>query len=145
MPKIDKSSAELIAMFERLLPRGPGVEQKTMFGCACGFVNGQLFSGLHGQRVLVRLPDAERAELAQEEGVGPFGAEGRPMREYLVIERALGREALVRRWIERAFAYASKLPPKQPKARTPASAARLPAPARSAKARTAASRAARRA
>lgn len=103
----------MTARFDACLPREAGVERRQMFGCPCAFVNGNMFCGLHEQRVVLRLPEAERAALLAQPNAGPFTVMGRTMREYVVIEDALERgpsEVVV--WMLKALNYARSLPAK---------------------------------
>ena len=103
-----KVPAKLAERFQACLPESPSVERRKMFGCPCAFVNGNMFAGVHETRLIVRLP----GEAASK----PFVVMGRTMREYAAIEDALDcRAAELRKWIARAFRYASALPPKQKK------------------------------
>ena len=106
--------------FRSLLPADPAVEVKPMFGNLGAFVHGNMFAGLFGPDVGVRLAEEARAELAAIEGVGPFGPEGRPMGGYLSLPagwRAMPSTGAA--WVNRAFAYAATLPAKEKKARAP--------------------------
>ena len=99
------------ARFRELVPEGPGVEVKPMFGSVGAFVNGNMFAGLFGTDVGVKLDDDVREELAGIDGSGPFGPEERPMGGYLSLpERFSDDEARV--WMERARDYVATLPPK---------------------------------
>ena len=80
-----KHSEEDKARFRSLVPEGPGVEVKPMFGSLGAFVNGNMFAGLFGTDVGVKLDEASRAELAAVEGSGPFGPGERPMGGYLSL------------------------------------------------------------
>jgi TfoX/Sxy family transcriptional regulator of competence genes len=93
-----------------------------MFGFDCAFVNGQMFSGLFEDRMMVRLDDAEREELLAMPGAMPFEPmPGRPMREYAVVPPALvAARPRLGPWVARAFAYAVALPTKTKKKRAPA-------------------------
>lgn len=85
-----------------------------MFGYPAGFVNGQLFTGLFAASWHVRLPDAERAELAAAGGTPLEPMPGRPMREYLVLPPAMaGDPTAAEPWVRRALAYVETLPPKK--------------------------------
>jgi TfoX/Sxy family transcriptional regulator of competence genes len=102
----------LAQAFDAALPRSPLVERRRMFGCPCAFVNGNMFAGLHEERLIVRVP--------QEAAARPFVVMGRTMKEYAALDGALDLgEADMANWIERGFAYARALPPK---ARRPAKA-----------------------
>jgi TfoX/Sxy family transcriptional regulator of competence genes len=113
MGKWAKSSPELIARFDACLPKAAGVERRQMFGYPCAFVNGHMFTGLHEHRVIVRLNDAERAQLTQAPDARPFVVMGKAMREYVAFERPLERSpSELGTWMKKALAYAGTLPPK---------------------------------
>ncbi len=113
-----KASDEAKALFRSVIPDAPGVEVKPMFGNLGAFVNGNMFAGLFGDRIGVKvLDDAERDELAAIDGVGPFGPEERPMGGYLSLPATwAGEPARLGEWIARALEGVAALPPKAPKA-----------------------------
>src|SRR6185295_2929223 len=117
-----KSPPELVETFHAVLADDPRVQRRKMFGFDCAFVNGQMFSGLFEDRMMVRLDDAERAELLALPGAMPFEPmPGRPMREYAVVPPALvAAQPRLAPWVARAFAYAVALPAKARKKRAPA-------------------------
>lgn len=100
--------------FRSLVPSDdPRVVVKPMFGNLGAFVNGNMFMGLFGADVGVRLDDEGRDELTAIDGTGPFGPEGRPMREYVALPetwRTDRDEAAA--WVTRALTFAAALPPK---------------------------------
>ncbi len=55
--------------FRSVLPDDPAVEIKPMFGNLGAFVHGNMFAGLFGPAVGVRLDDAGRAELEPARGL----------------------------------------------------------------------------
>ena len=119
--QIPRPSDEDKARFRSLVPDGPGVVVKPMFGNLGAFVDGTMFAGLFGATVGVRVSDEDRAVLEGVEGTGPFGPEGRPMGGYVALPEAwAGDPAQAAAWVERARAYVSGLPPKPPRARRPA-------------------------
>ena len=126
MPSWSKSPQELVEVFEAVMPGPPAVARK-MFGYPAGFVNGHMFMGLHEHRFVVRLPEADRAELLRMEGAETFEPmAGRRMREYVVVPASLVAEsARLEPWVAKALAHAAALPPKAPKA-PKASKARKP-------------------
>jgi TfoX/Sxy family transcriptional regulator of competence genes len=113
-PAWGKSPPELVSAFAAAVAGLPGAEPRKMFGFPAAFVNGNLFTGLFEDRWFVRLPEAERIELA---GAGAASFEpmpGRPMREYVELPPALlADEAARDGWLRRALAHAEGLPPKQ--------------------------------
>src|SRR5437899_3196120 len=60
--------------FRSLVPDDPAVEVKPMFGNLGAFVNGNMFMGLFGADVGVKLADADQ-EALRKAGGGPFGPE----------------------------------------------------------------------
>ena len=74
--------------FESLVPDDPRVEIKPMFGNLGAFVNGNMFMGLFGTDVGVKLDDTARAALMKAGG-GPFGPAERPMGGYISLPATL--------------------------------------------------------
>jgi TfoX/Sxy family transcriptional regulator of competence genes len=112
--KMPKHSDEDKARFRSLVPEAPGVEVKPMFGSLGAFVNGNMFAGLFGTDVGVKLDEESRAELAAIDGSGPFGPEERPMGGYLSLPPSLADEE-ASAWMDRARSYVATLPPKAKK------------------------------
>ena len=91
----------------------PRVQLKPMFGNVAAFVNGNMFMGLFGPAIGVRLDEAGRNELLAVEGAGPFGPEDRPMKEYVSLPAAWRDDAVATaNWIKRALDHTSSMPPK---------------------------------
>ena len=115
--------------FHAVLPESPEVEVKPMFGNLGGFVNGNMFCGLFGADLGVRLTDPDDRTRIAEVGGGPFGPEGRPMGGYLALPAGWRDEPgqpTAREWVARAFRQARALPPKAPKVRKARAAGRGP-------------------
>jgi TfoX/Sxy family transcriptional regulator of competence genes len=118
MPRPDDASREF---FGDMLPDDPLVHSRPMFGNLAAFVNGNMFAGLFGDRVFVRLAPDERAELLACDGAAPFEPmPGRPMTEYVVLPSAWrGEPETARSWVLQSFLWAAGLPPKEKKATKP--------------------------
>ena len=116
MPKADEATREY---FHSLLPDFAPVTVRPMFGNLAGFVNGNMFTGIFGESVFVRLPEEDREELLRVPGAAPFAPmPGRPMREYVTLPEAWREEPEVARaWVERSLAWAAGLPAKEKKKR----------------------------
>ena len=87
---------------------------RKMFGYPAAFAtNGHMFTGLHQDRWVIRLPNEARAELAAAGGT-PFEVmPGRPMRDYLVLPGAVLADAgVLQTWLDRSLAYTEGLPAK---------------------------------
>ena len=87
-----------------------------MFGQLGAFVNGNMFAGLFGSSIGVKLDDASRAELEAGGGTGPFGPEERPTPGYVSLP-ATADDATAAAWVDRARAHVATLPPKVRKPR----------------------------
>ena len=109
-----KSPPGLIATFADVIPAS--AEKKMMFGYPAAFVNGNMFMGLFGPDVFVRLSDADREAVAGEGGIPFEPMPGRPMREYVVLPAEWRSDpGRVQEWAARSLEWAEELPPKQPK------------------------------
>jgi TfoX/Sxy family transcriptional regulator of competence genes len=114
--QIPKPSEADKDVFRSLVPDDPRVEVKPMFGNLGAFVNGNMFMGLFGADIGLKLPDAAREALLAEEGAGPFGPEDRPMGGYVTLPAAWhAAPANAEPWIAQALDHVGSLPPKAPK------------------------------
>ena len=118
--KFPKSPSWLVELFGALQPEVGG-EPRKMFGFPVAFENGQLFMGLFGDGVFLRLNDADRAELMKMKGAAVFAPMGRPSKTSVMLPPSmLEDEEAVKDWMTRALHHARTLPPKNPKAKKPA-------------------------
>src|SRR5215470_13800641 len=113
--KIPKPTEADRERFTALVPEAPQVEVKPMFGNLGAFVNGNMFMGLFGSDVGVKLPDDDQQRLLAEPGAGPFGPEERPMAGYVTLP-ADWTDEVAGDWIGKSLDYVSAMPPKKPKA-----------------------------
>jgi TfoX/Sxy family transcriptional regulator of competence genes len=116
--KWEKPSEALTKAFDSALPDDALVERKKMFGMPAAFVNGNMFAGVHQTDIVVRLPEAKRAEIAQA-GASQFEPmAGRPMREYMVVPASMHADtAALSAWVGEAFRFGMSLPVKEAKPR----------------------------
>ena len=114
--KMPKHSDEAKAHFRTLVTDAPGVEVKPMFGSLGAFVNGNMFAGLFGENVGVKLDGPGLDDLRSMPGSGPFGPQERPMGGYLSLPADLS-DADKTGWFDRARDYVATLPPKVKKAK----------------------------
>jgi TfoX/Sxy family transcriptional regulator of competence genes len=105
------------ASFRSVVPGDPRVEVKPMFGNLGAFVNGNMFMGLFGSDIGLRLAPQDKAEMEGIDGAGPFGPADRPMSGYVSLPASMRDTPAASSWARRAFEYAAELPPKVPKAR----------------------------
>ena len=118
MPKASDADK---ARFRSLVPDVPEVVVKPMFGNLGAFVNGNMFAGLFGPTIGVKLSAADKATLERTEPTVPFGPAERPMGGWIGLPETWnvegdGDEAHARAWVEKAFGHVAELPLKAPKA-----------------------------
>lgn len=101
--------------FRSLVPVDSRVEIKPMFGNLGAFVNGNMFLGLFGPDVGVRLAPADADELRSLDGAGPFGPAERPMGGYVALPPSFVGTAEGERWIRRSLEQVAALPPRTKK------------------------------
>jgi TfoX/Sxy family transcriptional regulator of competence genes len=92
----------------------PDVDERRMFGGVAFLVAGNLCAGVYGDELIARVGNESAAELlATEAGVRPCDITGRPMRAWVLVSpEAIAEEQDLERWLRRAEAFASSLPPK---------------------------------
>ena len=121
--RIRPPAPALVELFGTLLP-GTGGDGRSMFGCPCGFLGGNMFMGLFEDKLFVRLAEDDRKALLAVEGAQPFDPMGgRPMREYVVVPSAWlegDADEVLRAWVSKATRYAKTLPSKASRKKPPA-------------------------
>jgi TfoX/Sxy family transcriptional regulator of competence genes len=101
--------------FRSLVPADPRVEVKPMFGNLGAFVNGNMFMGLFGADIGLRLAPDDAEALRAVEGAGPFGPSERPMRGYVSLPPALVGTGDGEGWVVRSLEHVAAMPPKASK------------------------------
>lgn len=110
MPKPTDEDKE---RFRSLVPDDPRVEVKPMFGNLGAFVNGNMFMGLFGSQIGLKLNEGDHRFLMAEEGAGPFGPAERPMGGYVSLPPALAADSYKAEiWVAKALDYVGAMPPK---------------------------------
>ncbi len=106
------SRPELTAFFKDLFEEQPQVELRSVSGSPCAFINGQMFAGLYGGRIFIRLPEARRKELRSMEGSGIFSpTPDQESTEFsFVPQRMLSEPRELLEWLAAAMGYAGGLP-----------------------------------
>src|SRR5260370_392490 len=107
IPKPTEADGE---RFTGLVPDAPHVEVKPMFGTLGAFVNGNMFMGLFGSDVGIKLAQDDQQRLLAEPGTGAFGPTERPMAGYVTIPADWPAET-ADAWISKAIAHLARLAP----------------------------------
>ncbi len=123
MPAMPKPDDETKAFFRSVVPAEPGVQVRPMFGNVAAFVNGNMFAGVFGNDVFVRVSGDDERELRGAGGGSFEPMPGRAMSGYTMLPQGWQRdEAKVVEWMARALTAARALPAKLPKAKKRSSA-----------------------
>ena len=115
--KLPPAPDEMVKLFERVIGTVPGAQVRKMFGYPAAFINGNMFTGLHNNYMILRLSPDDLNTFLKLPGSHPFEPmPGRPMREYAVVPATiLSVESELVEWLGKSFDYVNALPPKQPK------------------------------
>jgi TfoX/Sxy family transcriptional regulator of competence genes len=118
----EKVSDEIVALHTDLV--GPFIcEKRKMFGCQVFFVNNNMFTGVYGDGIMMRLaPDDKKTILGEHEDIVPFTPMGREMKEYVYIPgKLLDNPAYLdeaSEWMAKSYAFVISLPPKSKKTKS---------------------------
>ncbi len=113
----EKASQELNDILAQAAEPFSLVDKRQMFGGLCLFLNGHMFAGVHGHKIVLRLGEADRSWAESEAGALPFEPmPGRVMREYVVVPESVWSDAdSFDQWIRQSVEFVGTLPPKAPK------------------------------
>src|SRR2546426_9332981 len=108
-----KPSEQAKTAFRALVPEDAAVSLRPMFGNLAAFVNGNMFAGLFGEDLFVRLPDAD-AQPIMKAGGHPFEpVAGHAMSGYVVVTDSWQKKPdAVRAHITRALTLTRAMPAK---------------------------------
>lgn len=111
MPRPDD---EIKEFFASVMPEDARIQLRPMFGNLAAFVNGNMFAGLYGQQIFVRLSEPQRAKLLEHEGTSEFSPmPGRPMKEYVAVPETWREEdQQLRDWIAESLKWVGEMPEK---------------------------------
>jgi TfoX/Sxy family transcriptional regulator of competence genes len=119
MDKFPKTRKELNDLLDERLA-GWECQGRSMFGGRGYFVNGNMFSGSHGDTIAIRLSEPDRIEFLEEYPEASLfePMPGRAMKEYVTAPPALlAATELLDHWLRRSLEYVRTLPPKEKKPR----------------------------
>jgi len=113
--KIPRPSKESMDLFRSLVPEDDRVTVRPMFGNISAFVNGNMFFGIFGDDLFLRLSGEDRVELLKNKGSSMLEPmKGKPMKDYVVVPKPWrNRPETIRSWISKSLEWSSKLPPKK--------------------------------
>jgi TfoX/Sxy family transcriptional regulator of competence genes len=101
-----------------VLPDPGAVREQKMFGGLAFMVGGHMFCGVMKDELMLRLgPDGAEQALTRPH-VRPMDFTGRPMTSMVLVGKDGLKGTALRRWVEKALAFAHDLPPKPAKQRS---------------------------
>lgn len=125
---LSDETLQLIDAVRTALAQRSDVEERTMFGCYCFFVDGKLCIGVKGDELLVRLPPGRHGEFQEMQNTRELSPGGGMQGYFWVEPNGYATRAQWSLWLEEALAYnpQAKASPRK-KSRAPAAAPKAPA------------------
>ena len=120
-----KPSEQAKAAFHKLVPPDPAVTTRPMFGNLSAFVNGNMFCGLFGEDLFVRVSEGDQVKIRKQGGKAFEPMPGRAMTGYVVVPAGWQKKSeATHTWIATALSWSKALPPKGAKVAKGAKAAK---------------------
>ena len=108
-----KPSEQAKAAFSKLVPAEPAVTMRPMFGNLAAFVNGNMFAGLFGEDLFVRLPDDQSAPIRKQGGRDFEPMPGHAMKGYVTVPSTWRtKPGATQTWIAASLQFVRTMPPK---------------------------------
>ena len=134
---LSDETLHLIDAVRTALAQRSDVDERTLFGSYCFFVDGKLCIGIKGEELLVRLPPDRHGEWQEMQNTRELSPGGGMQGYFWVEPNGYATRAQWRFWLEEALAYnprAKATPPRKKKsapaaiAATSAAASQKPTP-----------------
>ena len=94
------------------------LSERKMFGGLCLMAGGNMFAGIIGDELMLRVGPQRFEELLAKPGARPMDFTGRPMNGYLYVSpAAFASDKDLSAWLETALSFVETLPAKQPGAK----------------------------
>src|SRR5919201_3392685 len=105
-----KASEQTRTVFQKLLPPDSAITTRRMFGNLSAFVNGNMFSGVFGDDLFVRVSDEDQAKIRKQGGKPFEPMAGRAMSGYVIVPTGWQKKPdAARAWVGMALAWSKKL------------------------------------
>ena len=102
---LSDETLHLIDAVRAALAQRNDVEERTLFGSHCFFVDGKLCMGVKGDELLVRLPPQEHDAIAETPGLRELDPRGGMPGYFWVAPSGYATRAQWQHWIDAALAY----------------------------------------
>ena len=124
---LSDEALHLAAAVRHALAARDDVDERSMFGCYCFFVDGKLCIGVKSDELLLRLPPERHAEFQELQNTRELSPQGKMPGYFWVEPNGYTTVAQWRFWIHEALAYnprAKATPPRKSKIAPPATTLR---------------------
>jgi TfoX/Sxy family transcriptional regulator of competence genes len=99
-----------------VMPAGPGITEKRMFGGLAFLACGHMFVGIVGDTLMARVGPAAHAAALGQPHVREMDFTGKPLRGYVCVDApGLAASRELKRWVMVCLQFVQSLPPKAPK------------------------------
>jgi hypothetical protein len=105
-------NVELEDRLNEIIRDWPNCNRKKMFGGVCHLLNGNMFSGIYKDFLILRLGLKGAEAALRKSYVRPFDITGRPMAGWVMVGTPGFKGEELRAWLEKARTFALSLPPK---------------------------------
>ena len=120
---LSDEALQLTAAVRNALAARDDVDERSMFGCYCFFVDGKLCIGVKGDELLLRLPPERHAEFQELQNTRELSPQGKMLGYFWVEPNGYATRTQWAFWLQEALAYnphAKATPPRKRKASTAA-------------------------
>ena len=130
---LSDETLHLIGALRTALAQRSDVDERTMFGCYCFFVDGKLCMGVKGAELLVRLPPDRHGEFQEMQNTRELSPGGGMQGYFWVEPNGYATRAQWSFWLDEALAYNPRAKASPRRKPTPAKTAANTAPKATAK------------
>ena len=130
---LSDETLHLIGALRTALAQRSDVDERTMFGCYCFFVDGKLCMGVKGEELLVRLPPDRQGEFQEMQNTRELSPGGGMQGYFWVEPNGYATRAQWSFWLDEALAYNPRAKASPRRKPTPAKTAANTAPKATAK------------
>ena len=102
---LSDETLHLIGALRTALAQRSDVDERTMFGCYCFFVDGKLCMGVRGEELLVRLPPDRHGEFQEMQNTRELSPGGGMQGYFWVEPNGYATRAQWSFWLDEALAY----------------------------------------
>ena len=102
---LSEETLHLIGALRTALAQRSDVDERTMFGCYCFFVDGKLCMGVKGEELLVRLPPDRHGEFQEMQNTRELSPGGGMQGYFWVEPNGYATRAQWNFWLDEALAY----------------------------------------